>query len=111
MHSTKGNQQQKAIWISTSYTYRPHPEKPSAIRAAAHAVVTCSVAPADHDGQLGHVRARNCADHLRAVLRDAALLGVLSDHESADVLQEDQWDVALGAQLDEVSSLETAFAE
>ena len=97
--------------MSTSYTYRPHPEEPSAIRAAAHAVVTGSVAPADHDGQLGHVRTRNGPDHLRAVLRDAALLRLRADHVPGDVHEEQEGDLALRAQLDEVRGFHGGLGE
>ena len=44
--------------------------------------------------------------HLRAVLRDAAALVLLADHEPGDVLQKDQRHAAHVAQLDEVRGLQ-----
>ena len=43
---------------------------------------------------------------LDRVARDAARLRLLPDHEAGDVLQEQQRDAALAAQLDEVGTLE-----
>src|SRR3712207_7711945 len=60
---------------------------------------------ADDDGQLGHPGAGDGGDHLRAVLGDAAGLVVAADHEAGDVLQEQQRDRPLVAQLDEVRAL------
>ena len=84
------------------WTYRPHPEEPSAICAPAHAIVARAVAPANDDGELGDVRACDGAHHLRAVLGDAALLRLRADHVPGDVHEEQEGDLALGAQLDEV---------
>jgi hypothetical protein len=47
--------------------------------------------------------------HLGAVLGDAAVLVLAADHEAGDVLQEQQRDLALAAQLDEVRGLERAL--
>ena len=40
-----------------------------------------------------------------------AVLVLAADHEAGDVLQEDQRDVALAAQLDEVGALQRALRE
>ena len=45
------------------------------------------------------------------MLGDAAGLVVAAHHEAGDVLQEDQWDLALAGQLDEVRALQRAFGE
>lgn len=84
----------------------PHPEETRAICATAHAVVTSAVAAADDNGELGHVGAGDGGNELSAVLGDAFTLGRRSDHESGDVLQEDQRDAALGAELDKVGALD-----
>ena len=59
----------------------------------------------------GHDRARHGGDELGAVAGDAAVLVLAADHEAGDVLQEDQRDAALVAQLDEVGALERRLAE
>src|SRR6202043_1142848 len=46
-----------------------------------------------------------------AVLGDAARLVFAPDHEARDVLQEDERDAALRAELDEMRALERAFRE
>src|SRR5207302_11009000 len=43
--------------------------------------------------------------------RDALELRLLADHESRDVLEEDQWNVSLAAELDEVRPLQRALRE
>jgi hypothetical protein len=73
--------------------------------AAAHAVVAGAEAAADQHGELGHLGGGDGGDHLGAVLGDAAVLVLAADHEAGDVLQEDQRNAALGAQLDEVGAL------
>ena len=89
----------------------PHPQEPRRIRAPAHRVVARAVGAADDDGQLRHPRARHRGDHLGAVLGDAARLVVAAHHEARDVLQEQQRDHALVAQLDEMRALHGGFAE
>src|SRR5581483_4317126 len=78
---------------------RPHPELPRLVRAAGHAVVPRAEGAADDHGELRHHAARDRHDHLRAVLRDAAALVLLADHESGDVLEEHEWHAALIAEL------------
>ena len=48
---------------------------------------------------------------LGAVLGDAARLVLAADHEAGDVLQEQQRDAALAAQLDEMRALQRALGE
>lgn len=69
-----------------------------------HPIIPCPGTRAHHDGELGHVRARHRGNELRAILGDAAFFGVGADHEAADVLEEEEGDAALGAELDEVSA-------
>jgi len=45
------------------------------------------------------------------VLRDARVLVLATDHEAGDVLQEDERDAALRAQLDEMRALLRRLAE
>ncbi len=54
---------------------------------------------------------RHGIDQLGRMLGDAAALGLGADHEAGDVLQEQQRDVALVAQLDEVRALDRGFGE
>ena len=74
-------------------------------------VVPSAVAPADDDGQLRHVRARDGADHLRAILGDAAALRLGADHVAGDVDEEEERHAALRAELDEVRRLERRLRE
>ncbi len=83
--------------------------KRGAVSAAAHAVVAGAVGAADDQRDLRHGRAGHRGDHLGAVLGDAAGLVVASDHEADDVLQEQQRNAALAAQLDEVRGFERAL--
>src|SRR5439155_1031270 len=65
---------------------RPHPELPRRVRASGHAVVSRAKGPPDDHRELGHRAACHGGDHLRSVLRDAAGLVLLPDHEPRDVL-------------------------
>ena len=60
---------------------------------------------------LRHLRAGDRGHHLGAVLGDAAGFVFLADHEAGDVLQEQQRNAALAAQLDEMRALQRAFGE
>ena len=90
---------------------RPHPELARPVGAAAHPVVPGAEASADDDRELRHRGARDGRHHLRAVLRDAALLVLPAHHEAGDVLQEHQRHLPLVAQLDEVRRFEGRLAE
>ena len=59
----------------------------------------------------GTAGVRDRMHHLRAVLRDAALLVGLSDHEARDVLEKDERHLALAGHLDEVRRLERRLGE
>src|SRR5207237_1201125 len=61
---------------------RPHPELPRRVGASRHAVVPGPEAAADDDRELGHGAAGDRGNHFRAVLRDAARLVLLADHEA-----------------------------
>lgn len=89
----------------------PHPQEPGPVGAAAHAVVAGAVGAAYDDGEFGDGRAGDGGDELGAVLGDAVALGGGADHEAGDVLEEDEGDAALGAQLDEVGALEGGGGE
>lgn len=83
----------------------PHPQEARRIGTAAHAVVARAIAAANNDGELGHIGAGDGGDELGAVLGDAVALRGGADHEAGDVLEEDEGDAALGAELDEVGAL------
>lgn len=55
--------------------------------------------------------ARDGGDQLRPVFGNPALLRVGPDHEAADVLEKNERDISLGAELDEVCPLEGGFGE
>ena len=73
-----------------------------------HAHRTSRSNPACKARQASHERGVPCLcighghDHLCAILRNATCLVLLADHEAVDVLQEDQRDPSLRAELDEV---------
>src|SRR6185436_539459 len=77
----------------------------------AHAVIAGAEAAADDEGELGHADGRYGGHHLGAIACDAARFIFLADHEAGDVLQEQEWNAALPAQLDEVGRLQCGFVE
>src|SRR6185369_716660 len=89
----------------------PHPEKARPISAAAHAVIAGPETAADDERQLGYPGRGYGRHHLRSVLGDAARLIFAAHHEAGDVLEEDERDPALGAELDEMRTLEGRFRE
>ena len=95
----------------TRLSRRPRPQKPRTIRATTHTVIPRACTGTHDDGELRDIRTRHSGDEFSAVLRDPAFLGILADHEAGDVLEEDEGDVALAAELDEVGALEAAFGE
>ena len=90
---------------------RPHPQEPRAVRSPTHAVVARAGTGPDHDGEFGYVGTGYSRDKFGAVFGDAAFFGVGADHEAADVLEEDEGDAALGAELDEVGAFEGGGGE
>lgn len=71
-----------------------------------HAIIARAGTSPEHDGEFGHVGAGHGRDELGAVLGDAALFRVAAYHEAADVLQEDERDVPLRAELYEMGAFE-----
>ena len=111
-------------------THRPHPEEPRRVGPPAHAyssrqraedynvsrgvsrtVVAGAITAPDYDSELRNIRARDRADHLRAVLGDSTLLCFRADHVPSHVHEEEQRDLALRAELDEVRCLERRLGE
>src|SRR5690606_914657 len=90
---------------------RPHPQEVRAVGAAAHAVVARAERTADQYGDFRYVGTGHGHDHFGAVFGDAFSFVLLAHHEAGDVLQEQQRDVALAAQLDEVRAFLRGFAE
>ena len=84
---------------------RPHPQEPRRESATAHAVVAGTKAAAGNDGDFRHRGTGDGGDHLRAMFGDALILIFAADHETGDVLQEQQGYFALAAQLDEMRAL------
>ncbi len=85
---------------------RPHPQETRAVRTAAHAVVAGAETAADDDGEFRYAGARHRRYQLGAVLGDAPRFVFFADHETSDVLQEDQRDAALCAQFDEMRAFQ-----
>src|SRR4029077_1599208 len=81
------------------------PQLPRLVRTAAHRVVARAERAAGDDGELRHLRVRDRHDELRAVAGNAAGLVLDADHEARDVLEEDERDAALAAELDEMRTL------
>ena len=96
---------------NTRTRIRPRPQKPGSIRPPTHPIVTRTATGAKDNSQLGHLGAGNGRHELCAVLGDAAGFGVAPDHEAGDVLQEEQRDGALRAELDEVRAFEAGRAK
>ncbi len=90
---------------------RPRPQEARAKAAPAHAVVAGAEAAADHHRHLRHLRAADRVHHLRAVLGDALGLVFPADHVAGDILQENQRDTPLAAELDEVRGLQRALGD
>lgn len=76
-----------------------------------HSVIARSSAGPDDHGEFGHVGACHCSNQLSPIFGNATLLCISTNHETADVLQEDEGDMSLGTQLDEVCPLEGRFRE
>ena len=89
----------------------PHPEETGGEGAAAHAVIAGPEAAADDDGEFGDGGGGDGGDELGAVFGDAAGFVFSADHKTGDVLEEDEGDPALGAELDEMGAFLGALAE
>ena len=76
---------------------RPREDEPRVVRLAAHRVVAGAVRVAHDHGELGDDGVRDGADHLGAVLDDAAVLGARAHHEARHVLHEHEGDLLLVA--------------
>src|SRR5256885_7975024 len=90
---------------------RPHPELPWLVRAPIHSVVPRTEAASDDHRELRHGAARDRGDHLGSVFGDSAGLVLLADHETRNVLQKDERNSPLVAELDEMRGLERGLAE
>ena len=87
----------------------PHEHEARIIGAATHAVVTGAETAAGDYGEFRHGGTGHRVDHLGTVFGDAFGFVFLADHETGDVLQEQQGDLALVAQLDEVRAFLGGF--
>src|SRR2546427_1372086 len=77
----------------------PGEKEPWAVAAAAHGVVPGAVGGSDEKRQARHLGRGDGLDHLRAVLRDPARFVALPDHEPGDVLEEEERNPPLVAEL------------
>src|SRR2546422_210284 len=89
----------------------PHPEEARPESAAAHAVVARTERAADDNGEFRHPAACDRGHHLGAVLGDAACFVPFPYHEARDVLEKNQRNRALAAQLDEVRAFQRGFGK
>src|SRR2546428_12872739 len=87
----------------------PREQESRLIRPPAHRVVSCAIRAADHYRYGRHSGVRHRVDQLCAVSDDALLLVSSPDHEARDVLQKDQWNVLLIAELNELRALAGGF--
>src|SRR5450830_2158355 len=81
----------------------PHPQKAWRKSASAHAIVTGAETAADDHRQLRHSGGGDGGDHLCTVARNALIFNLAADHEAGDVLQKNERDLALTAELDEMA--------
>src|SRR5690606_2523938 len=84
----------------------PHEHETRVVGAAAHAVVAGAVAAAGDHGEFRHAGTGHGVDHLGAVFGNAFGLVFFADHKDVDVLQKEQRNTALVAQLEKVRALE-----
>ena len=66
---------------------------------------------ADDDRELRNVHAGHGGDQFSTVLGDTAGFVGLADHESRDVLQEDEWNPSLPAEFHKVGAFLAGFRE
>src|SRR5205807_1891116 len=88
-----------------------HPALAGAEGAAAHAVVARAERAADDHRELWDLGVGDGHHHLGAVLGDAFVLVLAAHHEAGDVLEEDERNPPLAAELDEVGPLQRRFGE
>src|SRR5439155_21586932 len=79
------------------------------VSPAAHRVVSGAKRATGDDAELRHLGGRDRRHQLGAVLRQPLLLVTLAYHEAGNVLEEEQGDAAMAAELDEVGALEAAL--
>src|SRR5690606_3833392 len=84
----------------------PAPQKTWIKGAATHAVVAGTKAAANQRGDFGNTGRRNSVNKFGAMFGDAFMLVFLAHHKTGDVLQEQQWNIALAAELYKVHTLE-----
>src|SRR5690606_28778803 len=82
----------------------PHEQQARTVRAAAHAVVPGPEGATNDHGEFRHGSGGYSRDHFGAMARDAFVFVASSNHEAADVLQENQGNLALAAQFDEMGA-------
>src|SRR5215813_2616879 len=87
----------------------PGEDESRVVGATAHGVIARAVTPADHQGDGGHGRIRDRVDQLRAAADDSLLFVTAPDHKTRYVLQEQQWDVLLVAEVNELRAFFGGF--
>lgn len=84
----------------------PCEEESGVVSTATHTVVTGTVGTTNDDSEPLNTRANDSVDELGTVLGNTTSLGLRSDHEARNVLEEDQRDITLLTELDEVGALQ-----
>src|SRR5262249_27855658 len=73
----------------------PHEEQAWGVRPSAHAIVASPKGAPHDEGKTRHLRIGHSHNHLRAILGDAATLGLHADHKAGNVLQKQDGNLAL----------------
>jgi len=87
----------------------PHEQEARIVGATTHTVVTSTIRATDQDSDLGDIGGGDGGDELGAVLGDTTAFVILTNHETGDVLEEEEGNTALRAEFDEVSTLQGGF--
>ena len=80
-------------------------------KPSAHAVIARAKAAADQHGDFGHACGGDGGNELRAMLGNALRLIFTTDHEAANVLQEQQRYPPLASKLNEMRAFDGAFGK
>ncbi|ENN86135.1 hypothetical protein RHSP_33009 [Rhizobium freirei PRF 81] len=89
----------------------PGPEEARRIGAAGHAVIAGTEGATDQHGDLRNLGRRNGRHQLRTVLGYTLSLVFPANHETGDVLQEDERNFALRAKFDEMRAFQRRLRE
>lgn len=89
----------------------PHVQHSWAVGSSAHSVVTSSIWSSDDACDLWNTCCWNSIDHFSTMLCNTLMLVFLSNHKTSDILQKDQRNFSLWANLNKVGTFLGAFTE